>query len=78
MRIFERILFALILGATPVALPAFAFEGTPVGPQDTAIPVVAAQPGAVQALKNGVHLHMNPRLDRTVLDTAPTDLDQGK
>jgi len=45
MRTSERIIFALILGATPVALPAFAFEGTPVGPQDTAIPVVAAQPG---------------------------------
>jgi len=53
MRIFESIV-ALILGATLVALPAFAFEGTPVGPQDTAIPVVAAQPGAVQALKKAV------------------------
>jgi TPR repeat protein len=51
MRISEFIV-ALILGATPVALPAFAFEGTPVGPQDTAIPVVAAQPGA--ALKKAV------------------------
>jgi TPR repeat protein len=53
MRISEFIV-ALILGATPVALPAFAFEGTPVGPTDTAIPVVAAQPGAVQALKRAV------------------------
>src|ERR1700754_3555871 len=53
MRISEFIV-ALILGAAPVALPAFAFEGTPVGPQDTAIPVVAAQPGAVQALKKAV------------------------
>src|ERR1700709_771178 len=51
MRISERIIFALMLGATPVALPAVAFEGTPVGQQDTAIPVVAAQPGAVPALK---------------------------
>jgi TPR repeat protein len=53
MRISEFII-ALILGATPVALPAFAFEGTPVGPQDTAIPVVAAQPGAAAALKKAV------------------------
>jgi TPR repeat protein len=53
MRISEFIV-ALILGATPVALPAFAFEGTPVGPQDTAIPVVAAQPNAAAALKKAV------------------------
>jgi len=53
MRISEFII-ALILGATPVALSAFAFEGTPVGPQDTAIPVVAAQPGAAAALKKAV------------------------
>ena len=53
MRISEFIV-ALILGVTPVALPAFAFEGTPVGPQDTAIPVVAAQPGAASALKKAV------------------------
>jgi TPR repeat protein len=53
MRISEFIV-ALILGATSVALPALAFEGTPVGPQDTAIPVVAAQPGAAAALKKAV------------------------
>src|SRR3981189_1389734 len=50
MRIFERIIFALILGATPVAGPGFAFDGAPVSP-DTAIPVVSAQPGAAAALK---------------------------
>jgi TPR repeat protein len=54
MRIFEWFIVALILGAAPVVQPALAFEGTPVGPQDTAIPVVAAQPGAVQALKRAV------------------------
>jgi TPR repeat protein len=54
MRIFEWLIVALILGATPVAQPALAFEGTPVGPQDTAIPVVAAQPGAAAALKKAV------------------------
>jgi TPR repeat protein len=59
MRISEFIV-ALILGATPVALPALAFEGTPVGPQDTAIPVVAAQPGAVQALQKAVPSSTTP------------------
>ena len=54
MRIFEWFIVALILGATPVAQPALAFEGTPVGPKDTAIPVVAAQPGAATALKKAV------------------------
>src|SRR4030081_3349539 len=50
MRISEFIV-ALILGTTSVAMPAFAFEGGRVGPQDTAIPVVAAQPNAGAALK---------------------------
>jgi len=54
MRIFEWFIVALILAAPPVAQPALAFEGTPVGPQDTAIPVVAAQPGAAAALKKAM------------------------
>jgi TPR repeat protein len=54
MRIFEWAIIALILGASPVAQPALAFEGTPVAPQDTAIPVVAAQPNAAAALKKAV------------------------
>ncbi|HET6839702.1 MAG TPA: tetratricopeptide repeat protein [Bradyrhizobium sp.] len=53
MRISERIVFALILGAAPVAGPAFSFDGAPV-PQEAAIPVVAAQPGAAAALKKAV------------------------
>src|SRR3954452_6914681 len=53
MRIFEWTIVALMAGAVQV-VPAAAFEGTPVGPQDTAIPVVAAQPGAAQALKKAV------------------------
>ena len=44
MRTSERIIFALILGATSVAAPASAFDGAPVN-QDSTIPVVAAQPG---------------------------------
>jgi TPR repeat protein len=51
MRISERIIFvALIAGVVSVTAPAFAFDGAPVS-QDTAIPVVSAQPGAAPALK---------------------------
>jgi TPR repeat protein len=53
MRISERIIFALILGAMPVAAPAFAFDGAPAAP-DTAIPVVSAQPGTAAALKKSI------------------------
>src|SRR5580704_4723442 len=53
MRISERIIFALILGATPVAGPVFAFDGAPVN-QDSAIPVVSGQPGAAIVLKKAV------------------------
>ena len=52
MRTSERIIFALILGAMPLAPPAFAFDGAPAN-QDTAIPVVAAPPGTV-ALKKTI------------------------
>ena len=48
MRTFERIIFALILGATPVATAGFAFDGAPVN-QDSTIPVVSAQPGTAGA-----------------------------
>ena len=47
MRTFERIIFALMLGAAPFAAPAFGFDGAPAANQDTAIPVVSPQPGAV-------------------------------
>ena len=50
MRISERIVVALILGVTSVTVPAFAFDGAPVG-SDAAIPVVSAQPGSAAALK---------------------------
>jgi TPR repeat protein len=53
MRIFEWAIVALIAGAAQAG-PALAFEGTPVAPQDTAIPVMAAQPGAAVALKKAV------------------------
>jgi TPR repeat protein len=53
MRIFKRISFALLLGAAPLAVPAFAFDGSPAN-QDSTIPVVSAQPGAAAALKKAV------------------------
>ncbi|MFL6792642.1 MAG: tetratricopeptide repeat protein [Bradyrhizobium sp.] len=54
MRTYERIVFALLLGAIPVAGPGFGFDGAPVNPQDAALPVVAGQPGAAAALKRAV------------------------
>jgi uncharacterized protein len=53
MRISEYLIVALILGATPVAAPAFAFDGAPVN-QEAAIPVVSGQPGATTALKKAI------------------------
>src|SRR4029079_7368763 len=53
MRISERIIFALILGATPVAGAGFAFDGAPAA-SDAAIPVVSAQPGAAAVLKKAI------------------------
>jgi TPR repeat protein len=45
MRTSRRIIFALMLGAAPVAGPGFAFDGAPVNPKDAALPVVS-QPAA--------------------------------
>src|SRR5579862_7862426 len=53
MRTFERTIFALILGVTPVATSGFAFDGAPVN-QDSTIPVVTAQPGTASSLKKAV------------------------
>src|SRR3974390_2849749 len=53
MRIFKRTILALMLGATPVAAPGFAFDGAPVNP-DVAIPVAAGQPGAAATLKKAI------------------------
>ena len=60
MRISERIIFALILGATSVAVPASAFDGAPVNQDATipmgAAPMAVAQPGigAAEAIKKAV------------------------
>jgi TPR repeat protein len=53
MRTSRRIILALMLGATPVAAPGFAFDGAPVKP-DAALPMMsqpAAQAVTAQALK---------------------------
>ncbi len=54
MRISERIIFALMLGALPLSGGALAFDGAPAPSQDTSIPVVSSQPGAAAALKKAV------------------------
>ncbi|HLJ01727.1 MAG TPA: tetratricopeptide repeat protein [Bradyrhizobium sp.] len=51
MRIFERTVIVLMLAAALVATPGFAFDGAPVVNQDSAIPVLSAQPGAIIAPK---------------------------
>ncbi len=50
MRIFKGAIFALILGATPVAAPLFAFDGAPANTDAT----LSGQAGAVAALKKAV------------------------
>jgi hypothetical protein len=69
MRTFERIIFALMLGAAPFAAPAFAFDGAPAN-QDTAIPVVSALPGAVGALKKAIPPSSIPDTSLTSLQYA--------
>ncbi|WGR92021.1 sel1 repeat family protein [Bradyrhizobium sp. ISRA443] len=51
MRTFRRTILAFALGAIPVAGPGFGFDGAPVNPKDTALPVVSPQPGTAAALK---------------------------
>jgi uncharacterized protein len=53
MRTSERIIFALILGAIPMATAGFAFDGSPAN-QDSPIPVISSPPGAAPGLKKGV------------------------
>src|SRR5712672_1162663 len=50
MQIFKGAIFALILGATPVAAPLFAFDGAPANADAT----LSGQAGAVAALKKAV------------------------
>ena len=69
MRTSRRAIFALILGAAPVAVPGFAFDGAPAGP-DVAIPVVSAQPGAAAALKKAIPPSSGPDTSLTSLQYA--------
>ena len=48
MRTARRIIIALMLGATPVAAPGFAFDGAPVKPDATLS--LGSQPAAAQAV----------------------------
>ena len=69
MRTSERIIFALMLGAAPLAAPAHAFDGAPVN-QDTAIPVISAQPGTAAGLKKSVAPAAVPDASLTALQYA--------
>jgi hypothetical protein len=64
MQISRRIILAFVLGATPVATAGFAFDGAPAN-QDATIPVVAAQPGAVNPLKKPVVPQATPESSMT-------------
>ena len=70
MRTSRRIILALLLGATPVAAPGFAFDGAPAN-QDAALPVVS-QPGsaAAQALNAQALKKTTPASTTTVTATA--------
>src|SRR5437868_8673429 len=69
MRTSERIIFALMLGSAPLAGPAHAFDGAPVN-QDTAIPVISAQPGTAAALKKQAPAAGVPDTSLTALQYA--------
>src|SRR6202049_1979998 len=69
MRTSRRAIFALILGAMPMAAPGFAFDGAPAAP-DAAIPVGSAQPGAAAALKKAIPPSSVPDTSLTSLQYA--------
>jgi TPR repeat protein len=69
MRTFERIIFALMLGAAPLAAPAFGFDGAPAN-QDAAIPVVSAQPGSAAALRKVAPAPASPDSSLSALQYA--------
>jgi hypothetical protein len=54
MRTSDHIAAFALIGAALFAAPALAFEGTAVSGPDAAVPVVAAQPNGVTALKKAV------------------------
>jgi TPR repeat protein len=56
MRTSRRIILALMLGAAPVAVPGFAFDGSPAN-QDSALPVVSQPAGSAAQALNGQALN---------------------
>jgi len=68
MRTSERIIFALMLGALPVA-SAFAFDGAPVN-RDATIPVISGQSGSAAGLKKPLPGAMTPDTSLTALQYA--------
>ncbi len=69
MRTFRRTIFALMLGAIPMAAPGFAFDGAPAA-SESAIPVVSAQPGTATALKKAIPPSAAPDSSLTSLQYA--------
>src|SRR5215213_6343433 len=67
MRTSRRIILALMLGATPVAAPGFAFDGAPVKPDATLS--LGSQPAAAQAVTNQA-LKKAPPAAQTATATA--------
>lgn len=65
MRTSERIIVALMLGASFVAAPVFAFDGAPVN-QNAAVGVGTSQPG----VKNGTQAATSPNASFTALEYA--------
>jgi TPR repeat protein len=49
----RRIIVALLCGACSIATAAFAFDGAPVNQQDSAVPVVSGQSGALKKAVQG-------------------------
>jgi TPR repeat protein len=71
MRTSERIIFALILGAAPVATSGFAFDGSPAN-QDSSVSVVSTQPGASVTLKKGIPSNLETSSTSTSAYAAET------
>ena len=71
MRTSRRIIFVLMLGATPVAAPGFAFDGAPVKPD--AAPPMMNQPTAAQAV-TAQALKKAPPVPATATEVAASSL----
>src|SRR5512147_737985 len=70
MRTSRRIILALMLGATPVAAPGFAFDGAPVKP-DATLPL-GGQPAAAQAVTAQAMKKVPPAAPTATAVAAPS------